>query len=316
MKRTKIVEYGFSLTIACVIVYFCFRNVSWDVFFSQLKECSWGYIIAAMLVGCASYLVRALRWQLLLPGAKLADTFNAVNIGNISNFVIPRIGEVVRCGIVSQRSPANTFEKTLGTVVLERSIDVLCLGLLLLGTIAVFGGQFMEFIEENVVSGLAGYSAVIWIAAGLILAAVIAFFSVNLPQPQGRGKLYSFIYGLHKGVRDCFRMDGKLMFLLYTVILWGCFFTMSYLTIRAVPALGHLGAADALFLSLVGSLGWAIPTPGGIGSYHAIIALALSQIYGMSWEAGIIFATISHESQSITMIVCGLGSYAANTLRQ
>lgn len=316
MKRTKIVEYGFSLTIACVVVYFCFRNVSWDVFFNELMECSWGYIVAAMLVGCASYLIRALRWQLLLPGAKLADTFNAVNIGNISNFVIPRIGEVVRCGVVSQKSPANTFEKTLGTVVLERSIDVLCLGVLLLGTIAAFRGQFMAFIEENVISGLASYSTVIWIAVGLALAAVVAFFLIQLPQPQGRGKLYGFIYGLHKGVRDCFAIEGKFRFLIYTIALWACFFAMSYLTIKAVPALNHLGAADALFLSLVGSLGWAIPTPGGIGSYHAIIALALSQIYGLSWEAGIIFATISHESQSITMIVCGLGSYAANTLRK
>ncbi|MDD4638831.1 MAG: UPF0104 family protein, partial [Bacteroidales bacterium] len=61
-------------------------------------------------------------------------------------------------------------------------------------------------------------------------------------------------------------------------------------------------------------LGWVVPVQGGIGAYHFIISLALTSIYGISQTTGIVFATISHESQALTMIVCGLASFAAISL--
>lgn len=73
---------------------------------------------------------------------------------------------------------------------------------------------------------------------------------------------------------------------------------------------------DALFLSLVGSLGWIVPVPGGFGAFHFIVSLALSTIYGIPFEMGIIFATLSHESQAVTMLLFGGGSYIYETFRK
>ena len=75
-----------------------------------------------------------------------------------------------------------------------------------------------------------------------------------------------------------------------------------------------LGASDALFLMMVGSFGWVIPVQGGIGAYHLIISLALASVYGISQTTGVIFATISHESQALTMLVCGVISLISFTL--
>ena len=80
--------------------------------------------------------------------------------------------------------------------------------------------------------------------------------------------------------------------------------------------LESLTLIDALFLSLVGGLGFAVPVPGGIGAFHFIISLALSAVYGIPTELGIIYATLSHTSQAITQIVFGLGSYAYESLRK
>ena len=92
------------------------------------------------------------------------------------------------------------------------------------------------------------------------------------------------------------------------------YFLMSYTSLRAVPMLDGLSLADAMFLMLAGSLGWLVPVPGGFGAFHYIVALALSTVYSLPFELGIIFATISHESQSLMMAVTGLASYADETL--
>ena len=100
-------------------------------------------------------------------------------------------------------------------------------------------------------------------------------------------------------------MPQKWMFLLYTVLIWVRYWLMSYTTILAFPNVGGLNASDALFLSVIGGFGWVIPVQGGIGAYHFIISLALASIYGIDQTTGVIFATISHESQALTMLLFG-----------
>ena len=65
---------------------------------------------------------------------------------------------------------------------------------------------------------------------------------------------------------------------------------------------------------VVGSLGWIVPVQGGIGAYHFILSLALSTIYGIPQTSGVIFATISHESQALTMLLFGAISLVAVSL--
>ena len=117
-----------------------------------------------MAAGSFAFWLRGLRWRrLLLPidgSITRLTTFNGINIGNVSNFVFPRIGEFVRCGVITRRSePADpaepsvkkaTYDKVLGTVVLERSWELLVM-LLLLAVVVIggfnrFGGFFMDQI--------------------------------------------------------------------------------------------------------------------------------------------------------------------------
>ena len=93
------------------------------------------------------------------------------------------------------------------------------------------------------------------------------------------------------------------------------YWLMSACTVWAAPFLAHLDVVDALFLSLAGGIGFAVPVPGGIGAFHFIIGLTLSMVYGVPMETGIIYATISHTSQAITQIVFGAASYAYESLR-
>ena len=122
--------------------------------------------------------------------------------------------------------------------------------------------------------------------------------------------------GLLQGVLSCLRMKRKWKFFFYTGVIWLMYWLMSAATMSAMPGLDGLGPVDALFLMLAGSFGWLVPVPGGFGAFHFIVSLALSTIYGIPFETGLIFATLSHESQAITMAVCGGISYIDETFRK
>jgi hypothetical protein len=94
------------------------------------------------------------------------------------------------------------------------------------------------------------------------------------------------------------------------------YWLMAASTVWAAPFLDDLTLIDALFLSLVGGLGFAVPVPGGIGAFHFVISLALAGVYGIPMEMGIIYATLSHTSQAITQIVFGAVSYGYEALRK
>lgn len=337
-KRLKrIFRYLASAAVALVLLYFSFRGIRWDDFVSGLQACRWELIAVSMAAGIMAFLLRALRWRdLILPldgSLGVRTVFNAINIGYIANFVFPRIGEFVRCGVITENSVPESaesqdahprkkasYEKVLGTVVLERGWDVISMLVVLLAVLLTGWDKFGAFFVENILEPFAGRFSfsIWWILAALAIAAAV--FVWCLWKYRGESpllsKLWSLGRGLLQGVGTCLKMDRKWRFVLYTLLIWGMYWLMSYSTMKALPELAGLDAADAMFLMVAGSLGWLVPVPGGFGAFHFIVSVALSTIYGIPFETGIVFATLSHESQTITMVLCGGCSYACEALRR
>ena len=333
MKNFRnILKYTLSLVLAAVLLWFCFREVNWQEFLESLKGCRWEWVMLSILAGVLSNWFRAERWrEILLPldaGTSRRSVFNSVNIAYLANFIFPRIGEFVRCGVVSRDSAVQGdrkdgqglgYDKVLGTVVTERSIDLLMMFGILVGFLCLKWNEFGAFFIDNIwlpVSGRLNLS--LWWIAVILLAAVglcVAFVVFFRDRNVIASKLWSILKGVGEGLVSCFRMKNAWKFILHSVLIWLMYFLMSYTSMRAVPLLDSLGLPDAMFLMLVGSLGWLVPVPGGFGAFHYIVALALSTVYSLPFELGIIFATISHESQSIMMALTGLVSYADEIFR-
>lgn len=330
----KIIRYAFSAALAAVLLWFSFRGVEWGDFIDGVKSCRWEFIALSMAAGSFAFWLRALRWRKLLlpidPSISRITTFNGINIGNISNFLFPRIGEFIRCGVITRRSaPADpaepehkkaSYEKVLGTVVLERSWELLVM-LILLAVVVVggfdrFGGFFMEQIWTPMASRLD--FSIWWIVLILCMAGAASLWALWRFRDANAfcGKVWGIFRGIMKGFASCMSMDRKWMFFAYTAFIWLTYWIMAASTMWAAPFLDGLNMVDALFLSLVGGLGFAVPVPGGIGAFHFIISLALSGIYGVPVEMGIIYATLSHTSQAITQIFFGLGSYSYEALKK
>lgn len=325
-KISKFLKYILSAGVAVLLLYFSFREVEWKDFLEGLRSCRWEFILLSMAAGIAAFWFRGLRWRQLLlpidPSTRRITTFNAVNIGYIANFVFPRIGEFVRCGVVTRRSAENkaSYDKVLGTVVLERGWDMLTMLLLLVVLLGArwekFGGFFMEQMWEPVSARLD--FSIWWIVALLAAAGLGCFWFIWRFRASGGfcSKIWGLFEGLLQGFSSCLRMEGKWRFFVSTALIWGMYWLMAAATMWAIPVLDGLNMIDALFLSLAGSLGWLVPVPGGFGAFHFVVSLALQAIYGIPFETGIIFATLSHESQAITMALFGGLSYGYESLKK
>lgn len=325
-KISQAIKYILSIAVAAVLLYFSFREVRWEDFIEGLRTCRWEFIALSMVAGVAAFWFRGQRWRQLLlpidPSTRRITTFNAVNIGYIANFVFPRIGEFVRCGVVTRRSTGKlaSYDKVLGTVVLERGWDMLSMLILLAVLLAArwekFGGFFMKEMWEPLSARIS--FSLWWIVIPLVAICAGSIYAVwKLREKNGIcAKIWHLCTGLAQGFSSCFRMEGKWKFFLSTAVIWGLYWLMAASTMWAIPVLDGLNMIDALFLSLAGSLGWLVPVPGGFGAFHFVVSMALQAIYGIPFEVGIIFATLSHESQAVTMALFGGASYGYESLKK
>lgn len=347
-KTGNILKYVLSAGVAAVLLFFSFKGVKWADFFASLKACSWGYVLLSMFTGVCAFYFRALRWRELLlpidPSTSRRTTFNSINISYIANMVLPRVGEFVRCGYITAHSardreghPLSSYNKVLGTVVLERFWDVVTmlstLVLFLLFTWNRFGSFFLDKMLGPAFQRLQNEHLVWWLVLFVVTALSLIWAIFRFGRRSGTaGKIAGFFKGIGQGVVSCLKMKHAWRFFLWTVVIWSLYIFMSLSILLAVQGISpeavslemgeslmhmqKLGLVDAIFLMLAGSMASVIPVPGGFGAFHYIVALAISSLYGVPFRVGIIFATLSHESQAVTQALCGGASYLDETLRK
>ena len=313
----KIVKYALLLILVAVLLFFSFRGVNWNDFVEGLHNCRWEWIVGTIAVQWFITWLRGNRWRIQLEPIRTGslpitrrETYDAYAICYLSNIAFPRSGEVVRCGLIGETKKAS-FEGALGTVVIERTWDLLCL--LMAALPLLFFGRFRDFLVEKMFKPTAesvqiGWFWIILLVIAVIVAAVILIrvFRDRIGRSKAGAAFLKFFRGLGDGIKAGFKMDRKWAFFGYTLVIWVGYWLTSLMTIRAFPAADTLDGLDALFLMVVGSLGWVVPVQGGFGAYHFIVSMTLVPIYGFDRSTGLIFATLSHESQIVQMLLCGL----------
>ena len=346
---SKILRYLVSVAVAVLMLWICFSQVSWAQVREIVAVCRWEWVLLSMGLGAVVFWLRALRWRMMLlplDGTTSRVTcFNAINIGYLIGNVLSRLSELVRCGYVVRHSARDedgrrraSFDRVLGTVVVDRVWDALTLFLLLGVMLALLWKRYGRMLGETLF-GETGSSLVVWgLLLGLLALAVLAGWLVWRYRDRSRlcGKLWGFVRGMLEGFRACLRMEGAWRFFALTAGIWALYWGMISCIVLAlrgidaaalspglapsVAALGSVGAADTLLLMLVGSIVAIIPVPGAFGTYHAAVALTLSAVCGLPYAdfaaVGILFATLSHESQLLTQVLFGTGSFLHESFRR
>jgi uncharacterized membrane protein YbhN (UPF0104 family) len=319
---TGLLKYVLFLALSAWLLYISFKEVKWNELVEGLRNANYWWVGVSMLTGWLAILARALRWRIIIeplgyrPSVK--NTYDAVMLTYLANFAMPRLGEVARCGAL-RKTEKIPFDSLLGTVVLERIFDVFCLIIVTILVVALRMDTFGTFLHNEIWQplvaqnpGAGGHSWLIMISAALVVAGILLFlFRKKLLQFRLVQKINKLLKGLIDGLKTGFRLKRKNRFFVSTLVIWIFYFLQSYTIMHAMSETASLGAVDALFLMLVGALGWVAPVPGGLGAYHFLLSLALLTMYAIPWELGVVFATISHETQAVMMIVFGFLSLAA-----
>ncbi|MFA7116320.1 MAG: lysylphosphatidylglycerol synthase transmembrane domain-containing protein [Bacteroidales bacterium] len=324
-KKTNWWKWLLMLACSIILLFFAFKGVKWSDFVEGLESSNFWWIGAAMAVSILGFIIRAFRWRIImLPLNKnitRKEAFDGVNIGYLTNFTIPRAGELARCGIISNTGKAS-FESIVGTVVLERTFDLICNALIALTVFYLYWSQIGDFISHQLLGSLnsklnlnIGWIMVILCLSLITIIILLYLYQNRLKKYKFFAKIFDFIKGIINGLTAGFKMKGKIVFFLYTILLWTCYWFMSFAIIKAFPATSSLGASEALVVMLIGGFGWLVPVQGGIGAYHLIVSLAMTSLYALPKTAGIIFATINHESETFTMLLFGIISLISVAIR-
>lgn len=315
-KVKKALKWAIAFLIALVLLYFAFRQINWSEFWTSLLSCNFWLVLATIVVQWLITWFRGNRWQLLLQpvskDVKKRETYHAYALCYLANMAVTRSGEVAKCGIMAETKKVS-FEGALGTVVIERTWDIICVFIAALPLL--FFGKFRDFLVEKMFRPAAesvnlgwGWIALIIVAAIVAIVFIIRANKERIERTKTGSAILKFFRGMGEGISAAFKMKHKFAFFAYTVIIWVGYWLCSLWTLHAFPAAVDMNGLDALFLMVVGSLGWMVPVPGGFGAYHLIVAMTLVPIYNFTYNTGLVFATISHESQSVQMLLCGLVS--------
>jgi len=255
---------------------------------------SWVLIVLALFT-LSNYL-RAIRWQSLLRvmgyDSKTYNAFGTVMLGYFANLGFPRLGEIVRPASLSKYENI-PLEKNIGTIVVERLVDVICL-LICIALAVILGGKTMvNYLQEN--SAIRQTHIIILLALG-VLGTVAAIFTYRaLLKKNSTNKIFLFvrekISGLVDGLMTIVKVENKFAYILQTIGIWVCYYLMTYLFFFAYMPTEHLGPVAGLVTFVFGSLGIVFPSPGGMGSYHFLISQALI-LYGVNGFEAFTFANI------------------------
>ena len=131
------VKVVLPLGFGFLLLWWLFREMDLKEIWNVIRHgVRYDIILFSLLFGLFANIVRGLRWGLLIETLgvrfKRSNAINAV-LGNYAvNLVLPRVGEVWRCGIVAKYDKIS-FSKLLGTLLIDRVSDTI-----MVGTITLF----------------------------------------------------------------------------------------------------------------------------------------------------------------------------------
>ena len=277
------------------------------------NEVNYFWIIVSVFLGLLSHISRTIRWNLMIEPLghkpRPLNTFLAVMIGYLMNLALPRMGEISRCGVLS-RYEKIPFTKLVGTVVLERLIDVLVLLLLLVIVVITQFGHLVEFLNNN--PQVQDKLGKLMRSPILPIALILLFLIIWLTRHKIKGsgvlkKLTGLMNQFIEGFKSIRNIKNKGSFIFHSVFIWVLYYLMLYCVFFSFEFTSHLTPLAGLTIFVLGSFGMIAPVQGGIGAWHFMVIEGLS-LYGIDKADGQVFALVAHGSTTIMLIVFGLVS--------
>lgn len=325
MEKKNIIKKALNILFPIVlgggILWWMYRNFDFNLLRSTLNGgMNWWWMAFSLVFGVTAQLFRGLRWkQTLEPvgeNPRTSTCVHAVFLSYAASLIIPRIGEITRCGVL-RKYDGTSFSKSLGTVVTERIIDSL---LVLLITAIVFISQakvFYNFFAEtgtNLTEWACKFTATGYIVTALCVVALFLLLFIIMRKLTIFARFRETIKEIKEGVMSLKDVKNKTLFTLYTLGIWGSYFLHYYITFFCFDFTMGLGLNVALVSFIVGSIAVIVPTPNGMGPWHFAVKTILV-LYGVLETNAETFVIIVHTIQTALIPLLGVYSLMALTKR-
>jgi uncharacterized protein (TIRG00374 family) len=324
MKKTlfQILKIFGFLALGILLLYFAFRGIAFDALMQTIRQANFWWIGLSLLFALFSFLSRARRWVLLIEplGFKptFKNTYHSLMVGYLSNFALPRLGEVTRCVTLGQKEKI-PVDSLIGTVIIERVTDVVMLLLIMLFLLFSWMDKFGAFFSENVFDPLRkkavaafGGMFLFWLlvlgGAGLLLL-LLFLFRKSLSRFKLVRRIGGFLKGIVDGLKTIYQMKRKWEYIAHSFLIWFFYILMAWVVVFSLEATSSLTFIDGIFLLVIGGLGMAAPVTAGFGAFHWIVSRGLVYVYDLPLAQGGAYAILAHESNSLFTVLLGALSY-------
>ncbi len=312
------IKFTLFLGLGLFIVWLSLRGLTPDEkseIIHSFRTANYNWVILTICMGILSHVFRAARWMLFFDPMgyhpSFRNTFFAVMVGYFANMAFPRLGEVTRCGILA-RYEKIPFNKSFGTVITERTIDMLIFVLLFFLMVGSQAGTIGHYLNTNIYPRFsAKFQNPIFdkvfilsaIALALAFVAVLYLFRKKISNSKWFHKVIKLILGFWEGLKSLSQIRKPGLFIFYSIAIWVLYFLMIYVCFFCFPETSALNPGAALSSLVLGSVGIMV-TPGGIGLYPAIIQETML-LYGITRTTGLALGWISWTAQTTMILVLG-----------
>lgn len=314
-KRTTVIQVIIFLSISAGLIVWQFEamdKAQRGEMLKALQQVKYIYILPAGVAAFLSHYFRSLRWKLLLRPLDIhpttANTLFAVLTGYLFNALIPRLGEVAKCGVLAKYEKA-PVDKMIGSIVAERVFDMLCLMIIflivLLTQYHIVSPYAIELYHKAFFNAGGDF---VWMRIVLATAALIVCIAAGyfVYRKIRHTKAGHFINRMLDGLKTILHISEKGLFLLYTLLIWLMYTTVAVLGFYMLPGLDHLSWLAGLSIVAFGSIA-VIVTPGGLGAFP-IVTSAVLFLYGIDKAIGTAYGWVNWSMQTCIVILLGLFS--------
>ncbi len=298
------------------ILWWMYRDMDWAAFWQSVTGgMQWSWMLFSFVFGALAMVVRAIRWRQTLEPLgerpRLRSAIDAVFVSYAASLVVPRIGEVTRCGTLKQKDGVS-FTKALGTVVTERIVDSVLIVLLTIVALLSQLPVFLNFVRTTGISPrqlIDRFTQTGYIVTLICLVALVAgvIFLASRYSVLQRGR--DLLHDIREGILSLRRVRCQWFYWLLSLGIWACYFLHFYLAFFCFDDTSGFSVSAAFLVFCIGTFAVLVPTPNGAGPWHFAVKTMLV-IYGVAEAPAVMFALVVHTVQTLLVAVLGIGAWA------
>jgi len=302
-----------SLLLGGFIIWYIQKDLSdsdKNQIITSIRNVDLIYVFAIAVLGILACIIRGYRWKMLLKPLgyepNVLILICSIFIMYIANLLFPRLGEVTRCTIL-QKQEKIPFEKSFGTMIVERLVDMIGMGIIaLLGVfleydkfLTLFSNLFKNSQNKKEESSLLVPIIIVF----LIIIGTFAFWK----NPKIKNFILEKIKGIIDGLTSIFKLENPILFIIYSASIYGIYFISTYILYFAIQGTSHLTFTSTFVTLSAATLGVGL-TQGGIGAFQFLVTKTL-ELYNVTTSIGLAYAWTSWLIQTANLVIFGILSW-------